>query len=70
VLHRLVFDRREGTMIKTITFTALPESLQAFVTRFEGELRREIAELEEEAEFAGKTDTRYTLGISLAERDD
>ncbi len=66
VLHRLVFDEREGVMIKTITFCALPESLQAFLTRFEGELRREIATLEEEAEFAGRTDARFSLGLAIA----
>ena len=66
VLHRLVFDDREGSMVKAITFTALPSSLQSFVARFEGELRRSIAGLEGEAQFQGKTDTRFTMGVTLA----
>ncbi|MDH5671230.1 MAG: hypothetical protein OEZ06_03720 [Myxococcales bacterium] len=70
LMQRMVFDERQGTMIKTISFSALPASLQAFVERFEGELRRQIADLEEEAEFAGETESRYTLGVTLARRDD
>jgi transcriptional regulator len=70
VLHRLVFDDRQGSMVKAISFTALPSSLQAFVARFEGELRRNIAALEEEAQFQGKTDARYTMGVTLAPIDE
>lgn len=70
VLHRLVFDDREASMVKAITFTALPSSLQAFVARFEGELRRSIAALEEDAQFQGKTDARYTMGVTLAPIED
>lgn len=70
ILHRLVHDEREGTMIKTISFTALPASLARFAARFEGELRRDIAALEEEASFAGKTESRYVLGVALAPQDD
>lgn len=66
VLHRLVFDERDGAMVKAISFTALPEALHKFVARFEGELRREIATLEEEAQWGGNQDERYTLGITLA----
>jgi hypothetical protein len=66
VLHRLVFDEREGSMIKAISFSATPSSLQAFLARFEGELRREIAALEEEAQFAGEAESRYTLGVTVA----
>jgi hypothetical protein len=66
VLHRLVFDERDGAMVKAISFTALPEALRKFVGRFEGELRREIATLEEEAQFGGNQDERFTLGITLA----
>jgi hypothetical protein len=70
VLHRLVFDERAGSMIKAITFSALPDSLNAFLLRFEGDLRREIATLEEEAQFAGQNDARYTLGMSVAPNDE
>lgn len=66
VLHRLVFDEREGTMIKAISFSATPSSLQQFLTRFEGDLRREIAALEEEAQFSGQVESRYTLGVTVA----
>lgn len=69
VLHRLVFDDREGSMVKAISFTALPSSLQTFMARFEGELRKGISDLEEEAEYAGKTDARYTLGVALGPVD-
>jgi hypothetical protein len=69
VLHRLVFDERDGAMVKAITFTALPEALHAFIARFEGELRRDVAALEEQAQFDGKDDERYTLGITLAPID-
>jgi hypothetical protein len=57
-------------MVKAITFSALPSSLQAFMARFEGELRKGISDLEEEAEYAGKTDARYTLGVALGPVDD
>jgi hypothetical protein len=40
------------------------------VARFEGELRRNIAALEEEAQFQGKTDARYTMGVTLAPIDE
>lgn len=69
VLHRLVLDQREGGMIKAISFTAQPRALQEFMARLEGGLRREIAVLEEEAQFAGSDDTRYTLGLHLAPSD-
>jgi hypothetical protein len=69
VLHRLVYDEREGVMIKAITFSALPDSLRNFLTRFEGDLRREVATLEEEAKFAGREDARYALGVILAPMD-
>lgn len=70
VVQRLVLDQHEGAMVKAISFTALPEGVRGFVERFEGELRRGIAALEEEAGFAGKADARYTLGITLARADD
>jgi hypothetical protein len=69
VLHRLVFDDREEAMVKAISFSALPEGLRAFVARLEGELRRDVAALEEEAQFAGKEEGRFTLGITLAPQE-
>ena len=66
VLHRLVFDNRRTALTKTISFSALEESLVAFVQRLEGELRRELAALDEDATFRGEADRRFTLGITLA----
>jgi len=69
VLQRLIFDDRERAMVKAITFSAKPDALQAYMTRFEGALRRDIAALEEEAAFEGH-DERFTLGITLANARD
>jgi hypothetical protein len=65
-IARLVLDEREEAMIKTISFSAVPRELTAFIRRFEGELRREIAVLEESAQFSEEGDRRYTFGLSLA----
>jgi hypothetical protein len=69
VIARLVFDEREEAMMKTISFSAAPEQLRAFLRRLEGELRREIAALEEAAAFSGETTQRYALAVSLAPLD-
>jgi hypothetical protein len=69
-LQCLVFDDRKVARLKTISFTALPSSLVPFIERFEGSLRRDVAELEEEAQFAGSEEHRYTLGICLASFDE
>jgi hypothetical protein len=66
VLHRLVYDDRETAMMKTISFSALPEQLVEFLHRLEGELRREVAALDESATFQGKAESRYTMAITLA----
>ncbi len=66
VLHRLVFDNKRTALTKTISFSALEEQLIAFVQRLEGELRRELATLDEAATFQGAADRRFTLGITLA----
>jgi hypothetical protein len=64
-LERLVHDERRTAMMKTITFTAAPEELEEFVKRFEGDIRRELAALEESAEYRGKGE-RFTIAIALA----
>jgi len=69
VLHRLVLNERETSMIKSITFSAVPARLAEFLRRFEGELRREVAELEEDARFAGASDRRHVLTIATAPED-
>lgn len=66
VLHRLVFDDRHTANLKTISFSALADDLRAFLERLEGDLRRELAELDETATFAGRADERYTLALGLA----
>jgi hypothetical protein len=66
LIARLVFDERDEAMMKTISFSALPPELRAFLRRLEGDLRREIAALEENVTFEGGPGQRYTLAISLA----
>ena len=66
VLHRLVFDDRETAMMKTLSFSALPEELTAFVKRLEGDLRREVAALDESATFQGQAEKRFTMALTLA----
>lgn len=70
VMHRLVYDEKQTAMIKTITFSANPASLEAFIARLEGDLRREVATLEEQAQFEGNSDHRFTLGLTLAPATD
>lgn len=65
-VQRLVHDERRTTMIKTISFSARPEELEALLRRLEGELRRELAALEESAAFAGESSHRFTLGLSVS----
>ncbi len=70
VMHRLVYDDKQTAMIKTITFNANPGELEAFIARLEGELRREVATLEENAQFEGAGEHRFTLGLTLAPSTD
>jgi hypothetical protein len=70
VMHRLVYDEKKTAMIKTITFSANPEKLEEFITRLEGELRREVAALEEQVVFDGSSEHRFTLGLTLAPSTD
>jgi len=66
VLHRLVFDDRETAMMKTISFSAVPEQLVDFLRRLEGELRRELATLDENATYQGQAEQRFTMALTLA----
>jgi len=66
ILARLVFDDREEAMMKTISFSASPDNVRAFLRTLEGNLRRDIAELEEDATFAGQGARRYSLALSMA----
>jgi len=69
-MHRLVYDEKQTAMIKTITFSAKPEALEAFVQRLEADLRREVAKLEEQAQFEGAEGRRFTFGLALAPSTD
>lgn len=70
VRHRLVHDDDQTAMIKTVSFTAHPDDVSAFVRRLEGDLRREIAALEEKASFSGNGGRRFTFGLALAPMED
>lgn len=65
-MARLVHDERDEAMMKTISFSALSPELRAFIQKLEGDLRREIAALEEEATFEGRAGGRYVLSLSVA----
>ncbi len=66
VLHRLVYDDRETAMMKTVSFSAVPAELVGFLKRLEGELRRELAALDESATFRGQAESRFTMALTLA----
>jgi len=68
VLHRLVFDDRKTALMKTLTFSAVPEELETFVKKLEAQLRVEVAALDETATFQGKADHVYTMALTLAPR--
>jgi hypothetical protein len=70
VQHRLVRDDRARAMMKTISFSATEADLRAWVERLEGDLRRDLATIDEAAEFAGQADHRFTLCFGLAPKDE
>lgn len=70
IQRRLVRDDRVHGMMKTISFSATEADLRAWVERLEGDLRRDLATIDEAAEFAGKADQRYTLSFGLAPKED
>ena len=53
-------------MIKTISFVARPERFRELLKSLEANLRREIAALEEDAQFEGEG-RRYVLGVFAAQ---
>jgi hypothetical protein len=65
-VHRLVFDQRLEAMIKTISFSAVPDAFRKFLVRLEGELRRQIGELEEHA--TPQTPAKSDAGSALQYR--
>ena len=48
-------------MIKTISFVARPERFQEFLRTLEANLRRDIATLEEDAQFEGESQSSHRL---------
>jgi hypothetical protein len=69
VIERLVTDNAETAMIKTVSFSARPAELGAFMKRLEGQIRQEVSTLEEAAEFEGG-ETRFSLGLCITPMDD
>jgi hypothetical protein len=65
IAERLIFEERERAMIKTISFVARPGKLEELLRTLEANLRREIAVLEEDAQFEGDG-RRYVLGVFAA----
>jgi hypothetical protein len=65
VAQRLLFEDRDHAMIKTISFVARADRFQEFLRNLEANLRREIAALEEDAQFEGEG-KRYVLGLFAA----
>jgi hypothetical protein len=65
VAQRLIFEERDQAMVKTISFVARPAKLEELLRTLEANLRREIALLEEDAQFEGEG-RRYVLGVFAA----
>jgi hypothetical protein len=63
--QRLLFEERDQAMVKTISFVARPAKLEELLRSLEANLRREIAQLEEDAQFEGEG-KRYVLGVFAA----
>ena len=59
------FDKRSDDLDDNET-RRIREVIEQMQLKIEGDLRREIAALEEEAQFSGQAETRYTLGVTLA----
>ena len=65
IAQRLIFEERDRAMVKTISFVARPGKLEELLRSLEANLRREIAVLEEDAQFEGDG-RRYVLGVFAA----
>jgi hypothetical protein len=65
IAQRLIFEERDQAMLKTISFVAHPNQLKEFLRSLEANLRRDIATLEEDAEYEG-TGQRFSLGLFAA----
>lgn len=69
VMERLVFDNKTTAMIKTLTFAAKADELSECIARLEGNLRRELAQLEESANFSGASNQQFTMTLTLTPVD-
>jgi hypothetical protein len=65
IAQRLIFEERDRAMVKTISFVARPGKFEELLRTLEANLRREIAVLEEDAQFEGDG-RRYVLGVFAA----
>jgi hypothetical protein len=65
IAQRLIFEEREQAMVKTISFVARPAKFEELLRSLEANLRRDIATLEEDAQFEGEGQ-RYVLGVFAA----
>jgi hypothetical protein len=65
IAQRLIFEERDQAMVKTISFVARPAKFEELLRTLEANLRREIAVLEEDAQFEGEG-KRYVLGVFAA----
>jgi len=65
IAQRLIFEERDRAMVKTISFVARPGKFEELLRSLEANLRREIAVLEEDAQFEGEG-RRYVLGVFAA----
>lgn len=65
IAQRLIFEEREQAMVKTISFVARPAKFEQMLRALEANLRREIAVLEEDAQFEGEG-KRFVLGVFAA----
>jgi hypothetical protein len=68
IAQRLIFEERDQAMVKTISFVARPAKLEELLRTLEANLRREIAALEEDAQFEGEG-RRYVLGVFAARNE-
>lgn len=66
IVQRLVFDVRYDAMIKTISFSALPERVHEWRQKLEADLRNAIDALETEAAQNPDRLRRYVFGSALS----
>jgi hypothetical protein len=65
IVQRLVHDERYDAMIKTISFSGLPEQVHALRGRLEAQLREQITEIENQASPQHGV-RRYAIAVALA----